>query len=74
MPEYLYQCQNQHQASIHHSMFDAPRIICAECGEEMHKRPQVLKFKITRDLSPAMEQHVHDVPRLRDEYEAKHGN
>jgi len=74
MPEYIYQCENKHQATVAHSMLEAPRPVCSVCGGLMHKRPQVLKFRIARDLSPAMEQHIRDVPRMRDEYEEHHGS
>jgi hypothetical protein len=74
MPEYIYQCEDGHKATVAHGMQDCPRITCSICSKPMYKRPQALHFRIMRDLSPAIAQHIQDVPKLRDEYEAKHGD
>jgi hypothetical protein len=76
MPTYLYSCVNGHKVDVVHSMFEAPRLVCAECGELLYKRPMAATVLWSRFIepSPAVARHLKNVDRKRDENARKYGS
>jgi putative FmdB family regulatory protein len=74
MPSYLYRCPEGHEFTVIHGMLEITRQFCPLCGAEAHRKPQALAIKRSCFIepSPAIKQHLDNVPRLRDEYERKH--
>lgn len=77
MPEYLYTDQRGHTASMIHKMTDDPEITCPECGEKMHRRPQLVAVNwngipphLQTSRPPAIQAMIDNEQRNREHYEA----
>lgn len=79
MPEYVYMCSNKHETIVTHAVMESPQIVCAACGLNMWRKPQlfVVNWGGLRpsqgELSPAIANHIRDVDHNRDLADEKYG-
>lgn len=76
MPLYLYRCRQGHQAQVIHRMLYSTGQVCGQCGGAMHRVPQAPRVnwngsRAGQEPAPAIQQHVRDIERKRDEYRAQ---
>lgn len=74
MPVYVYRCEAGHECDFVHSMLDAPRVFCPECGRQMWKRPiaATVKWSSFIEQSPAIREHLATVSQQREHYLEHH--
>lgn len=70
MPEYVYKCPQKHYKEVLHRMLYSTAIMCDDCGEEMHRVPQ-MPGVVWGGLPPHKEHYIGPAARdLIDNYDA----
>lgn len=75
MGEYLYQCEEKHQARVAHGMLENPRVACPVCGKEMRRRPMRHNVLWSRFIepSPAVKKHLDHISEKVESNYRKYG-
>lgn len=78
MPEYLYTCPEQHEATITERMLYSTGHVCAACGLEMWRKPQITTVvwgglaPSEGEPAPAVRELIDTADERRDKFEELH--
>ena len=76
MPVYVY-VDSKHDLTTAHGMTENPEIICPECGQRMHRKPQAVSVNWgglpphqSHLRSPAVQSMIDNADQRRETFEA----